>query len=346
MSSPVKTGQDIERYLKDYLRQLSISPKRFSIIEKDLRIMKAGSQGGLDINWKINFDLYGLEYRWFLEAKGTGKKQYKKTGRYKNFQMNIIADKLLQLLGRSDLNIDCWCLFAPYLRLDENDDSVLRSLEYYLPFKLIIWDKNYLYKRIWSISESLFKKIYFTKRKYPAKGVIDPYIADIKRDCIAGRFIMNINKNYYFIKQELKDKCERQIILCKELSKRPKQPKTSESYKHFFEFQGVKYFIDEKELKKVLNDFEISGSGRESVKSFKKDNLINVFNNATSGEDRSLYQEIRGYLLDDDLPFAKFVVIHKLEEFKEVDFIKLNSSSYFGVENNKDILFENIVENF
>jgi len=346
MSNSVRIGRDIENYLKDYLRRLSIWPKNgnFRLIENDLRLMKSGKQEGLDINWSISFDFLGTEYKWFFEAKGKGKSKHQKSGEYTNFHINIIADKLLQLIGRSDLDIDCWCLFAPYLRLDDNDKRLLKNIENYLPFRLLIWDKNYLPRSLWTVSENLFKEIYPRRRRYPAKNDLDKYINDIKRECIKGRFIKNIHKRFLFIKQDLKTKCEREIILCKELVSTKSLSQDIRHFNYFLEFQGVKFYIEKKYLQKAITDKENLEVKEQIAKALKTENLINIFSYSKNKDNITLYEEIKKYLSDDDIPFAKFIVRHKFKEFREIDFIKLNSSSYFGVGNNKDILFENIIE--
>lgn len=347
MPSSVQTGKNIENYLRKYLRQLSLYPQdgNFRLIEEDLRLMKSGKQGGLDINWDIRFDLFGVQYKWFFEAKGIGITKYKNKNQYTNFQIKLIADKLLQLLGRIDLDIDCWCLFAPYLRLDENDKNLLRNLELHLPFRLLVWDGYYLPGNIYVASKKLFKAIYpNTNKGNLNKRSIDDYVVGIKKECIRGRFTKNIHERYLFLKQGLRRRCERKIILCKEPVINKKQPHVTTDYEYFLEVQGVKYSIQKAVLEKSIKDTENTKIGKLVIKTPKKENLLEIFKKAKNKDRKSLFNEIKNYLSKRDTPFAKFVVLHKYKDFKELDFIKLNSSSYFGGENNKDILFENIIE--
>jgi len=120
-----KIGQRIESDLKDYLELMSVNKANIGILNNDLRLMKAGKQSGLDLNWDLSFNLSGMQYRWFFEAKGEGFTEYKNSFKHVNFKIGLISDKLLQLIGRSDLDIDCWCLFAPYIKLDGNDKREL-----------------------------------------------------------------------------------------------------------------------------------------------------------------------------------------------------------------------------
>ncbi len=297
--------------------------------------MKSGSQGGLDLNWDISFSLSGVSYKWFFEAKGKGFEKYKRDGAHENFQISLISDKLLQLIGRSDLNIDCWCLFAPYIRLDGGDRRELESIGRHLPFHLVIWDKNILPVHLGSCAPMLFKKIYSKAKKYPQKIELNQVVSEIKSSSIKGRFQRNIHRHFYILRDEFQSKCERTIIFCKEPQKGPR----STTDKYFFEFQRTKYYVRRSVLEEVNSDLETTNIGTRAFSEPKIEKLIAALGEARSGGN-NLFEALKNLLKDKSAPFVRVAFLKKLKGFDNLDFIKINSSSFFGVVGNKDILFE------
>lgn len=339
--SSAKIGQRIEADLKDYLELISADKAHIDIFSEDLRLMKSGKQSGLDLNWDLSFNLSGAQYRWFFEAKGEGFTKYRNGAKHENFKIGLIADKLLQLIGRSDLDIDCWCLFAPYIKLDGNDKRELENIGLHLPFKLVIWDKSILSIYLGSLAPRLFKKTYSKAKKCCRRIGLGQVVSEIKSNSIRGRFQKHIHRNFYILKNDLKNKCERIIIFCKEPIEEKEDNKTIVIDKYFFEYQKAKYFIEKSILDKVNNDLENLTVGTNTFKEPKIDNLKKVlYESKNNGI--SLFDDLKILVSDKEIPFIKILFLKKIDEFPNLDFVKINSSTHFGVIGNKDILFEKI----
>ncbi len=345
--SSTKIGKKIEAQLKEYLEKLAIIPKSFLFFNKDLRLMKSGKQSGIDLNWDLNFNLGGTDYKWYFESKGRGRSEYRTNKQYQNFTLSLISDKLLQLLGRADLNIDCWCLFAPYIRLDESNKREIEHIQKHLSFKLCIWDKDFLFPRIKVVHPGLFHTIYSRHHIKESKGAsktavidLDNYVWEIITDSIEGYFLKKIHERYRVLKRDVETKCNREMLFSKNPAKG-----------YFFQYQGANYYIHEKHLTKAIRDVEVISLKRYlgdikdiSVRNmvggnFKIKNLINIFDNALC-EKRSLYRMLRDYLNDPEIPFARICVVFKISDFANLSFSKLDSSIHFGTTENKNLLFK------
>ncbi len=339
--SSARIGQRIESDLKNYLELMSVNKTDIKIFSNDLRLMKSGKQSGLDLNWDLSFNLSGTQYHWFFEAKGEGFTKYINSGKHGNFKIGLIADKLLQLIGRSDLDVDCWCLFAPYVKLDGNDKNELENIGMHLPFKLVIWDKNTLTAHLGSLSSNLFKKTYFKAKRRSYKIELDQVINEIKSNSIQGRFQKNIHRNFFILKNDLKNKCERTIIFCKEPIKEKANKELIYIDKYFFEYQKAKYYVERSILNEVNNDLESLTIGTNIFKEPKVDKLKKVLCESKNNG-MSLFDDLKKLVSDKGAPFIKITFLKKINEFPILDFVKINSSAHFGVMGNKDILFEKI----
>lgn len=309
-----RIGKRIESDLKDYLELMSVNKADIRIFNNDLRLMKAGKQSGLDLNWDLSFNLSGTQYRWFFEAKGEGFTKYKNGATHENFRIGLIADKLLQLIGRSDLDIDCWCLFAPYVKLDGNDKRELENIGLHLPFRLVIWDKSILSIHLGSLSASLFKKTYSKAKNRSHKIELEQIVNEIKSNSIQGRFQKNIHRNFYILKSDLKNKCERVIIFCKEPVKKIIGQKVITIDKYFFEYQKAKYFIEKSILEEVDNDLENLIIGTNTFKEPKIDKLKKVLCESTNNG-TSLFNDLKTLISDKGAPFIKILFLKRLMNF-------------------------------
>lgn len=352
-----KIGKKVESKLKEYLEKIAIIPKSFPIFSKDLRLMKSGKQSGIDLNWDLNFNLGGPDYKWYFESKGFGMSDYRNSKKYQNFTLSLISDKLLQLLGRTDLNIDCWCLFIPYARLDETDKIEIAHIQNHLPFKLCIWDVDFLFHRIKLIHPELFNTIYFKhKIKINAASSVvnnlDNYVWEIIEDTLEGYFTRKIHEKYRLLKRELEARCNREIIFGKDLGKGLGEGQ-KEGKGYFFQYQGANYYVPEEHLKNAIREAEkisleknqgfgdIKGAslGNMLGGNYKINDLIQIFENALCGG-KSLYQMLQEYLNDPDILFARISVVFKIRDFSNLSFSKLDSSIHFGTTDNKDLLFK------
>ena len=206
---------------------------------------------------------------------------------------------------------------------------------------MIIWDKNILSSHLGSLSNKLFKKIYTRAKKCHRKIGLEQVVNEIKSNSIKGRFQKNIHRNYYILKDDLKNKCERTIIFCKEPIEGKESEREITVNKYFFEYQKTKYFIEKSILDGVNNDLEDLTVGINTFKEPKIDNLKKILCESKNGN-MSLFNELKTLISDEATPFVKIIFLKKINEFPNLDFVKINSSTFFGAIGNKDILFEKI----
>jgi len=353
-----KIGKEVESLLKELLCKVSFD-KNFNIFSKRISLMKSGRQFGLDLNWDINFK-GDITYRWFFEAKGNGFEHYKRHKEPKSFRLNLISDKLLQILSNWKYKVDCWCLFIPYQRLDGTDEGQLEDLEIYFPFKIVIMDFDYLQK-IQYILPNLYRKIYLRDTKIRNSSKKD-YIKELEKDIIQnskhGRFLQNIHKEFIIKRNEIVDKCKRYITFNKEVRSSQEQDLTIQKKTFYFLYDGDKYFVDEQIIKSAL---ELKAQSKldvvdrpESIgvidknircrKELDKENLLKVLQSSKSNDNRNLFDTLKKYLERKDIPFLHLVVRHMFTDYLALDFSIINSSHYFGLTKEKPIFFETIIK--
>jgi len=130
MKKPKKTKQKgslEELFLKQFLPNLGFR----GIVSRN----KSGKQFGFDIGW----DIMSEKVIWHFESKGNHSRK----------SINIIGEiskKLTESIAGHGTDFHCWCLFLPYIEIDENERQQIRNLEklYLFPYKIVVWDKNFL----------------------------------------------------------------------------------------------------------------------------------------------------------------------------------------------------------
>lgn len=378
VQSSQQIGTNIEVLLKDFLSSLSfVLEEPVRIFPDDLRLMNSGSQHGLDLKWEMRFNQGGIRYTWYFESKGVGETEYLHTtpGGHKPFHIKLISDKLLQVLSYSTLNyadrgIDCWCLFAPYIKLDTDDRGELDRIQAYLPFRLLVWDKDFLFPKLKHINPSLFQRIYThdSNSGVPSTDAIKLLINSIREHSVSGKFWNNIHRKYTSIRNDIVDRCKKELILQSEILP-PSQTSTSSSQSllritsYYFEFSSRKYYVDANILQQAIatptthlidspspspamDEEEIdSETSSESVSSedTNLDSVRSVFINAICREtNRSLHTELADLLNNTNNPFLHIQIKHKIPTFIEKIFFEvIHDGSYFGCED-KPVYFESI----
>lgn len=355
-----KIGRKVEEFLKQFLNELVFEiddPPR--IISDDLRLMSSGEQHGLDLNWEIRFNQGAIQYKWFFEAKGKGYSKYldKKTWRHETYKLSIISDKLLQALSYYGLDIDCWCLFAPYLKLDEADKKELSKIQEFLPFKLVVWDKDFLFHRLRSINVDLFKVIYpkeAVSRRVPGEFTKIKTINSIRDLSIFGRFWNALHRRYWVIRNDIKQKCKTKIIFqCEFQESRDQETDARIHTKQFyFLYLRDKYFIDKAYLdqatqEEVTKTITVSGDeviDNRRLEEANREAIRLVFvNSIKENTQETLSENIQDLLDGDDIPFMQVEIKHKISDYAEtIPFELLNSSTYFGCSEDKPIYFGSV----
>ncbi len=377
MPNSQQIGANIENLLKDFLSSLSFvleDPVR--IFPDDLSLMNSGSQHGLDLRWEIRFNQGGIRYTWFFESKGVGESDYLRTppGGNKPFHIRLISDKLLQILSYSTLDyagrgIDCWCLFAPYLKIDNADRNELDRIQAYLPLRLVIWDKDFLFSKLKHINPSLFQTIYTndTNSETRSVDVSRSLINVIREYSVSRKFWNNIHRKYTSIRNDIVNRCKKELIFQSEILP-PAQTPTASGHSpqrvtfYYFEFNGKKYYVEANILQQAIatpaeysvvspspspamDEEEIGEISSDTVPSEESnlDSVRNVFVNSICRDTgRSLHTEFADLLNDVNNPFLHIQIKHKIPTFVEKIFFELiHDGSYFGCDD-KPVYFESI----
>lgn len=371
-------GANVENLLKQFLTGLSFSIENpVRVFPDDITLMNSGSQHGLDLRWEVRFNQGGIRYTWYFESKGVGETEYLRTtpGGDQPFHIRLISDKLLQVLSYNILNyanrgVDCWCLFAPYIKLDADDRNELERLQAYLPFRLVIWDKDYLFPKLKHISPQLFQTIYSrdVNDVTPSIDVTKSVTIMIREHSVSGKFWNNVHKRYSAIRNDIVDRCKQEIILQSEIPP-PAQDPTSQSHSpvrvtlYYFEFKSKKYYVDVSILQQAvaiadaqavdapspspaLDESETGGvivSSPVISESTNLDSVRNVFINAICREtQKSLHDEFAELLRDVNNPFLHIQIKHKIPTFVEKIFFEvIHDGTYFGCED-KPVYFESL----
>jgi len=341
-------GYQVEGLLKSFLERIGmVIPASLPsgvesgpiIIPEDLRLMNSGSQHGLDLNWIIKFSNQGNEYTWYFEAKGFGFTKYfnNRNKKHEAFHINLISDKLLQSLSFHAMDIDCWCLFAPYIKLDEGDITELDNINEYLPFKLVFWDKDFLFSRLKSIDNELFQAIY-PQDTLTTLSVVDPslinnLVAKIKNKSVEGRFWNLVHKRYSAIKREIVERCQLDLVFesvpaaqTNDGNDIPRETNTS----HYFLYKNAKYITSESDL-----------SNADDIEGIKR-----LLANAKDETNSPLITQFQTFLNIDDNPYLSIEVKHRSGNFRgRLAFNLLTSSTNLGCTQDKPVLFKVIDEN-
>lgn len=335
-STPEEIGQDVENHLESFLqsiglatRSLSANPTQSSEIEviaDDLRLMNRGEQYGLDASWVIHFSDKGKTFNWYFEAKGHGFTDYKNKPRskHKPFHIKLVAEKLLKALTLHSKDIHCWCLFAPYISCDEGDLNELRDLAEYLPFKLIVWDKNFLYKYLPSINKDLFSTLYFLEQ---STSTIDQNTADylkelVKTNSHEGLFWNTVQKQYYVIRRSIVNRCKKKIIFdssTEYVSQEDEVIPRSFNTTYKFIYESDEFVTSSDDLSRAT-----------SIEGVKR-----LFAGALNNESISLSNKLKDFFDDDNNPYLQIILEHRSGDYRKcIPFYEIHSSTNFG--SNKD----------
>ena len=336
-STPEEIGQDVENHLENFLQSIGIATRSLSpnptqlaeieVITEDLRLMNRGEQYGLDASWVVHFSDKGKTFNWYFEAKGHGFTDYKNKPRskHKPFHIKLVAEKLLKALTLHSKDVHCWCLFAPYISCDEGDLNELRDLAEYLPFKLIIWDKNFLYKYLPSINSDLFSTLYFLEQSAPSA---DQNLASFLKEIVKthsheGLFWNTVQKQYSVIRRSIVNKCKKKIVFDSSTEYVPQEeeiiPRSfSTTYKFIYESDEF-----------VTNTTDLSGA--TTIEGVKR-----LFAGALNSSSVSLSSKLKEFFDDDDNPYLQIVLEHRCGGYRNsIPFYEIHSSTNFGSSKDK-----------
>lgn len=319
---PEQIGQDVENQLIVFLNTIGLTVDDVEVIPEDLRLMNRGEQYGLDASWVIHFSDMGKSFNWYFEAKGHGFLEYGKKPRSKHIPFNIklIADKLLKSLSLHGRDIHCWCLFAPYVSCDEGDLIELKQLAEHFPFKLIIWDKNFLHQKLPYVSGDLFSTLYFLDQlTLPTNPqVINSITKDIKAASYEGLFWNKVQKQYFSIRRSILSKCRRKIVFESDIqygfSNEREIPRTFiTTYK--FIYEGDEFITNEENLSAAVN-----------IEGVKK-----LLSSALNSQSISLSSKLKEFLDEEQNPYLQITLEHRSGDFKNcIPYYEINSSTNFG----------------
>ncbi len=327
---PERIGQEVENQLSNLLGSMSLAIDKTDIIPEDLRLMNRGEQYGLDVNWVIHFSDMGKNFNWYFEAKGHGFSEYKRNSRHMAFHIKLIADKLLKSLTLHSRDIHCWCLFIPYISCDEGDLIEIKQLEEYFPFKLVIWDKNFLYQKLPHINKELFESLYFLDQVTSDEN---PQIREliknnIKISSYEGLFWNKVQKQYFSIRRSILDDCKKRMIFDSEqkyvFSEKREIPRSFET-KYKFIFEDDEFIANQEDLSNASN-----------IEGVKK-----LFAGAINTQSVSLISKLKDFLDKEENPYLQITLEHRSGEYRNfIPYFEINSSTNFGCTVDKPTLIK------
>lgn len=328
---PEEIGQEVENHLENFLQSIGLTarlsssnptqPASIEVISEDLRLMNRGEQYGLDASWVIHFSDRGKTFNWYFEAKGHGFTDYinKPRSKHKPFHIKLIADKLLKSLTLHSKDIHCWCLFAPYISCDEGDLNELRDLAEYFPFKLIIWDKNFLYKFLPSINPNLFSTLYFLDGQVSGDpSDINSLKEFVKASSHEGFFWNTIQKEYSVIKRSIVNRCKKKIIFessTEQIAQEDQSIPRSFNTTYKFIYESEEFVISTDDL-----------SGATTIEGVKR-----LFAGAINDQSVSLSNKLKDFLEVDENLYLQIILEHRSGDYRNtIPFYEIHSGTNFG----------------
>ena len=352
-------GSRTEKLLKEYLQELSFHD--FGIISKNLSLMKSGRQYGFDLSWSICFSHEGTQFKWFFEAKGRGLTKYRKTGKTDVFKLSYISDKLLQVLSSWSYEIDCWCLFIPYLRLDERDRKEINELQKIFPFNLIIWDKQFCDSAM-QLTPDFYRTLYPREgRKVANKKQVRIFrnnlLLDFKRDSIYGKFLKKIHKEYSHIRADIEQKCRKEMFFSKQIEEVRHKDQTQLISRFYFLVDRIRFYIDKSYLDKAIGNPKdiapkmldidrVETYPSQPVREVNVDRAIEhtisllILKKALDKNKRSLFKYFKELVNEKDVIFLYVSVKHKYPDYDMLSFLRIDSALYFDCSEEKPVIFD------
>jgi len=352
-------GSRTEKLLKEYLQELSFHD--FGIIPRNLSLMKSGTQYGFDLSWSICFSQEGTQFKWFFEAKSRGMTKYKDTGKTDVFKLSYISDKLLQVLSSWSYEIDCWCLFIPYLRLDERDRKEIKELQKIFPFNLIIWDKQFC-ESVMQLTPDFYRTLYPEEdRKVANKKQVRIFRNDLllnfKRDSMYGKFLKKIHKEYSHIRADIEQKCRKEMFFSKKIEAVRHKDQTRYISRFYFIVDKIKFYIDKSYLDeaignpkniapKMLDIDRVETYPSPPVREVNVDKVIEheilllILKKALDKNKRSLFRYFKELVNEKDVIFLYVSVKHKYPDYNMLSFLRVDSALYFDCSEEKPVIFD------
>lgn len=352
-------GSRTEELLKEYLQGLSFYD--FGIMSKNLSLMKSGRQYGFDLSWSICFSQEGTQFKWFFEAKGRGLTKYRKTGKTDVFKLSYISDKLLQVLSSWSYEIDCWCLFIPYLRLDERDRKEIKELQKIFPFNLIIWDKQFCDSAM-QLTPDFYRTLYPREgRKVANKKQVrisrNDLLLTLKRDSMYGIFLKKIHKEYSHIRADIERKCRKEMFFSKQIEEVRHKDQTQYISRFYFLVDNIKFYIDRSYLdkairnpkdiaSKMLDIDRVEAYPSRPIREVNVDEAIEhtilllILKKAVDKNERSLFEYFNELVNEKDVIFLYVSVKHKYPDYSMLSFLRMDSALYFDCSEEKPVIFD------
>jgi len=352
-------GSGIEKLLKEYLQELSFH--NFGIMSKNLSLMKSGRQSGLDLSWSVCFSQESTQFKWFFEAKGKGLTKYGETGKTDSFNLSYISDKLLQVLSSWSYEIDCWCLFIPYLRLDERDRKEIKEFQKIFPFNLIIWDKQFC-DSVMQLTPSFYHTLYYKDcRKAANKKQVrisrNDLLLTLKRDSMYGIFLKKIHKEYSHIRADIERKCRKEMFFLKQIEEVRHKDRTQYISRFYFLVDKIKFYIDKSYLDKAIRNPKdiapkmldidrVEAYPSRPIREVNVDEaiehtiLLRILRNAFDKNERSLFEYFKELVNEKDVIFLYVSVKHKYPDYNMLSFLRVDSALYFECSEEKPVIFD------
>lgn len=178
MSKGKQLEKDFEVLIKEVL-QLNYHPAN------------SGSQNGLD--GLMDLEINGFKFSWYFECKDSKTKgDSTNVKELPHIKEDLFADKILQIMGERsrDHFPHVFCLVAPHKRLGSNTNlrERLKAWNKFLrfPFKIVIWDFDYLYNKLSKIEHEICKSIYPGLKLSADSNYLPRLLEDIKSESRQG----------------------------------------------------------------------------------------------------------------------------------------------------------------